>query len=170
MKHACRCGYGRVLLRPLEEGDLEALRVLRNANRYFFNTTGYIESQQQRDWFAAYLAKPDDWMFAVELSARPGVFVGAIALYGLDRETKTAEFGRTLVDKTLAPESGIGTEAVRAVCRFAFRELGLKKVTAEVLKTNLRAQRAYAKAGCVVAGENGESWLLEVVPEQGEEW
>lgn len=165
MKHAYRYRYQRVLLRPLEEGDLEALRKLRNENRRFFNTTQSIAPQQQRVWFANYLERQNDLMFAVELNARPGEFAGAIALYDIDESARMAEFGRTLMDKEKATEAGIGTDAVLAVCRFAFEELGLAKITAEVLKTNLRAGKAYAKAGCVTVGETERSWRLEITPE-----
>lgn len=91
--------------------------------------------------------------------------MGAIALYNIDEKAKTAEFGRVLLDKNKVSRKGIGTEAVTAVCRIAFERLGLKKVTAEVLKTNQPAFRAYAKEGCIVVGENKKSWKLEITPD-----
>lgn len=162
MRHSYQLSHQRILLRPLEETDIEALRSLRNENRAFFNTTAFITAEQQRDWFRRYLLRDGDVMFAAERAGRPGEFIGAIALYDIDLSTGTAEFGRTLLDKKKAPEHGLGTELVAAVCRVGFEQIGIVKITAEVLKTNGRAIAAYAKAGCKVIGENHRSWLLEM--------
>ena len=160
MNHSYRIQYKRVLLRPLKEQDIEELRVLRNKNRAFFVDSRYISPDQQKTWFQQYLEKENDVMFAVELTDHPDEFIGAIALYNMRPQTKTMEFGRTLIDKEKAPEKNIGTEAVIAVCRAAFENLKAETVTAEVLKGNEQACRAYAKAGFIIVGEDEKSWRL----------
>jgi len=47
---------------------------------------------------------------------------------------------------------GYGTEAVQQALSFAFDELGLHRVTLDVLAANPRALRAYQKAGFVIEG------------------
>lgn len=165
MRHSYQFRYQRVFLRPLEQRDIEELRVLRNKNRFCFNTTNYISAEQQRLWFQNYLRRETDVMFSVETVGNPGVFTGAIALYNIDLPAGRAEFGRTVLDKERVPEKGIGTEAVIAVCRIAFEQLGISEVTAEVLKSNPRALKAYEKAGCRTTGENDESWYLAITPD-----
>ena len=164
MRHSYQIQYGRVFLRPLNEEDIEALRILRNKNRFYFNTKDYINSEQQKAWFRNYLDKKDDVMFAVETIGHSGEFIGAIALYNICQERKTAEFGRTLIDKERFSEKGIGTEAVSAVFQIAFEQMGMKKLTANVLKKNRRACKAYAKVGCVIVDEDEKSWYLEIEP------
>lgn len=163
MRHSYRFQYGRILLRPLEKRDIEELRILRNQNRYFFHKTNYITPEQQEEWFAQYLTKENDIMFVIEYLCNPGKFMGAIALYNIDKKLKIAEFGRVVVNKNL--KKGIGTEAVIAVCSIAFEFLELKRVTAEVLKTNYQASRAYAHAGCIIIGENEKNYILEITPD-----
>lgn len=164
MRHSYQLPYRRIFLRPLEQQDIEALRILRNKNRRYFHTSKYITPEQQRKWFAQYLTKENDIMFVIELLSDPGKFMGAIALYNINKKAKTAEFGRVLVDKTAVLGKGIGTEAVIAVCRIAFESLGLEKVTAEVLKNNHPASKTYANAGCTVIGENAKNYILEITP------
>ena len=62
-------------LRPLAEGDLEFVRLLRNANRRFFFTDAEISSEQQRRWFATLPAKPIDF-YIIE---NDGAAVGTIS-------------------------------------------------------------------------------------------
>jgi RimJ/RimL family protein N-acetyltransferase len=47
---------------------------------------------------------------------------------------------------------GYGTDAVRLILRYAFLELNLHRVSLSVFEYNLRAQRAYEKAGFRVEG------------------
>jgi aminoglycoside 6'-N-acetyltransferase len=65
---------------------------------------------------------------------------------------------------------GIGSRAVDALCRYLFEEMGASDVMLTTEVTNLRAQRAYEKAGFVKerrvldldtrGGERVESWLM----------
>ena len=48
MKHNYSLAYRRVFLRPLEEKDIEELRVLRNKNQQYFNNTAQITPEQQK--------------------------------------------------------------------------------------------------------------------------
>src|SRR5262245_46854284 len=58
-----------VALRTIEGRDIESLRLWKNANRasFFFQET--IEPEAQRRWFAAYLERPRDFMFAIGTGA-----------------------------------------------------------------------------------------------------
>jgi len=44
-------------------------------------------------------------------------------------------------------EKGYGTDAVRTLCRFGFREANLQRIQLEVYETNPRGLRAYEKVG-----------------------
>lgn len=147
MKHNYRFESKRLLFRPLEWEDIENLRALRNRNRHFFLTTDIVTEEGQRKWYEHYLEKQDDIMFAVEKKEKPGQFVGTGALYDIDWDTMTCEFGRTLIDKELAPEKGIGTEATAAMCAFGFDVLKMKKIIGYVLKSNERILKVDQRAG-----------------------
>lgn len=165
MLHSYTFQHNSVVLRPLEEKDIEELRVLRNKNQEFFLNSLQITPEQQKGWFRHYLEKDDDVMFAVELAEKPGEFIGAIAIYNIDRNTGTAECGRTVIDKEKAPIKGIGTEVTASVCHVAFSQMGIRKIVGEILKSNERIMKVDKRAGFVVVGENDACWLIEMTPE-----
>lgn len=164
MKHDYEYEYGRIILKPLEWDDIEQLRVLRNQEKQFFLEQTEIEEDSQKKWYERYLEKDNDIMFKVVKKDKPEEFIGAIALYAIDWEKGTAEAGRTVIDKKKSPEKGIGQEATKAVCRFGFEKLKLKKIVGEVLKTNERIIKVDLRAGFRIVGEseNGELYLIEM--------
>ena len=52
---------------------------------------------------------------------------------------------------------GLGSQAVKLVCDYAFQDLGVRRITLDVLSTNERAIRAYLKAGFTKYSEVIES-------------
>jgi RimJ/RimL family protein N-acetyltransferase len=72
---------------------------------------------------------------------------------------------------------GYGTDAVRAVLRYAFTELNLERVTLNVFDYNPRARRSYEKAGFVYEGaergllhRDGERWGVTFMGILKDEW
>ena len=166
MKHDYTFRLGRVTLLPLEEEDIEALRVLRNQERQYFLHTDEIPADAQKKWYASYLNKEDDIMFKVVKSDNTAEFIGAIAVYDIDRVKGTAEVGRTVIDKAKAPEKGIGTDATKAVCLFAFDVLKLKKIVGVVLKSNERILKVDSRVGFRVVGDASEdAYQIELTRE-----
>lgn len=165
MKHQYEYKNKRIMLKPLEASDIEDLRNLRNRNKQFFATQTEITKEGQEKWYRNYLQKDNDIMFKVVLSEKPEQFIGAVAVYDIDREAKTCEFGRIVIDKELVSEKGIGTETVEGICQFAFSELRMQKIKAEVLKENARAIAVYKKVGFVVVYETEDMDVMEVKSE-----
>lgn len=163
MDHRYEITNDNLLLRPLKYNDIEPLRLLRNEQRHFFSNNNLISQQQQEEWFKAYLAKDNDIMFAITTAENPDAFCGAIALYNIDYQSRLAEFGRVIIDKTLLEEKGIGTKAIKTICRFGFDTLLLNKIRAVVLKNNSRAIKAEIKAGFQIVGEHDDVYEIEIV-------
>ena len=86
----------------------------------------------------------DDRMLVIETLG--GKFAGTIQLYGTDRRHRTAEMGLVL-DNRKAWGKGYGSEALRLLLRFAFRELGYEKVNLQVYEFNTRAITLYEHLG-----------------------
>ena len=76
----------------------------------------------------------------------------------IDRGDGVAEVGFVLA----APfhGKGYGIEQLRAVCRFAFVEAGLRKLTATVTAGNVASKALLEKAGFVHEGTLRESYFL----------
>lgn len=136
--------YGAVALRPLAEDDIEYVRILRNRYRDCFLFSGEISAPAQKKWYSAYLEKDADYMFTVYLGERR---IGAAAIYEVDRDAGTGEFGRLMIERQDPPIKGLGADAVRAACRVAFEQMGLHRLKLYVYCDNVPAQITYLKAG-----------------------
>lgn len=156
----------RLSLIPLLQQHIEPLRQLRNRERQYFVFSKELSVQEQCEWYNQYQRKPNDYMFCVTLKARANEFIGATALYDVDKLNKTAEFGRIVIDKSKCEDNGIGAEATLATCKIGFDLLDLKKIELEVFKDNLRAIRAYEKVGFQTCGEQDNLLLMEITKEQ----
>lgn len=163
MEHNYSWETKRLILRPLGLEDIEKLRVLRNENRFFFLNSTLISIEQQKIWYESYLMKMNDIMFAVLWK---GTFIGTVALYDIDWEKGICEYGRTLIDKSITKEPGIGAEAVAAVCALGFEVLRFNKIIAHAWETNTRIAKVHQRVGFVVGEKQDNGVLyLELTPE-----
>src|SRR5450759_2674477 len=71
-----RSPSSNVSLRSASKGDLEMLRIWKNANRAWFFHKEEILPSQQAEWFVSYLKRPDDYVFMVVVD---GDVVGCMA-------------------------------------------------------------------------------------------
>ncbi len=162
MKHDYSFAFGRVRLLPLTEDDIESLRIARNKERFNFNNNNLIDASSQKRWFESYLNSDNDIMFKIVHRDKPDTFIGAIAVYNIDYEKGIGEIGRTVIDKDVNSESGLGLDATKAVCLFSFVVLGLKKVYGSQLKTNSRMLKVNSRAGYYIIGETEDSFIVEM--------
>jgi len=155
MKHSYKDDFGRVELEPLEEENIESLRVLRNRERKHFIHTDIIEPLDQRNWYERYLHKSGDIMFQAMLQQR---FVGACALYGMS--DGKAEFGRLVIDRESAGIKGLGFDTTACACKIGFEQLKLSEIWLKVLSDNIAAVKTYEKCGFLLLEEaNGISHM-----------
>lgn len=132
-------------LRPLEERDLEMVRVWRNAARESFIDSREISAEGQRAWFGAYSSRDDDRMFVIEdMSGTP---VGVIALYDIDTREGIAEFGRIIIGDAASRGRGLARDAAEALIGHARDALGLSALRLAVLSDNVRARELYTSLG-----------------------
>lgn len=146
MRHDYTEEFDRIRLLPLSASAAEQMRILRNKHSRSFFTTREISPDEQQKWYENYLFKPNDYMFSVYLKEQD-IWVGAVAIYDVDLQQKTAEFGRIIIDKEAAGLSGLGYDTTMAACKFAFEQLGLKNVHLDVYSDNYPAVHTYIKAG-----------------------
>lgn len=158
----------RLILRPLSEEYIEDLRQLRNRMNKFFYSQDIISVEGQTNWFNNYLIKEDDLMFSIFHKNNPNEYIGSIALYGINKASKEAEFGRIMVDKDKCSDKGVGTEAIYALLKFAFHNLGLIKIIATVKTDNNKAIDVYNKVGFIKCGEIKEldAYIYEITEDK----
>ena len=104
-------------------------------------TTDLTDSQ--KDWF--HRAQSDNWCFFFAVQRREGL-IGQILVHDIDWTRSEALIGYHL----FRPEDrgqGYGTAALRALCDYAFRTLGLRRLVIITSRDNVASRRIAAKAG-----------------------
>jgi RimJ/RimL family protein N-acetyltransferase len=148
----------RVVLRPFEPGDVEAMTEA-IADPEVRRLTGSCHSSAEaaeppdldllRDWYATRNDQVDRLDLAV-VDRSSGGCVGEVVLNEWEEADASVNF-RILIGPR-GRDRGLGTEATRLVLEHAFEALGLHRVSLEVFDFNPRGRRAYAKVGFVQEG------------------
>jgi RimJ/RimL family protein N-acetyltransferase len=109
----------------------------------------------------------DDLGFAIETLADRPVLVGNIGLWGARPKDRCATIGIALGRDYIG--RGYGSDAMRVIVDYGFREMGLHRIQLDVAPFNPAGIRAYEKAGFVEEGRRRESvwhdgrWYDEVM-------
>jgi len=99
----------------------------------------------------------DDLGFAIETLDDPPVLVGNIGLFGVRAKDRCGTIGIALGREHIG--RGYGTDAMRVIVDYGFREIGLHRIQLGVAPFNPAGIRAYEKAGFVEEGRYRESVL-----------
>ena len=160
-----------ISLRPLSVEDSEKYRQLRNRedNRRWFKTDVVIAADAQEKWYRNYLLKPAEYMFAIEEN-ETGEFLGAVGLYDIDSETKSAEIGRIIVDRYKAGGKGYASIALESVCRIGVEQLDLQRIYAEIYADNAASIRSFEKIGFLAIAEMETENGSMIVQVEKTEW
>ncbi|MBR4728480.1 MAG: GNAT family N-acetyltransferase [Clostridia bacterium] len=107
---------------------------------------GCLREPASRDWYAAWL---------IALKAQPDAVVGDLCFKGPPSDG-AVELGYGLRPGCCG--NGYMTEAVRAVCAWAFAQPGVSRVEAETDPANRASQKVLAACGFLPTGVAGEEW------------
>lgn len=172
MRHDYSARLDNILIRPLNENDIELLRAWRNnrENTKFLRDIGYITEEMQKRWYHGYLENEHDLVFAIEDTGDLKRVVGSLSLYDWQKESKTCEIGRIQIGDIEAHGKGIGRKTLVMAMKIAFQSLGIKKIVASVHPDNVQAYHNDMKVGFRVVGEvpsvvGGNELLLEMFEE-----
>jgi RimJ/RimL family protein N-acetyltransferase len=98
---------------------------------------------------------------AFAITTRDGdVYVGNCALHEIHPVDRHATLGLVIGRKDYWGK-GIGTEAVRLLCRYAFDELNLHRVQLSTYAINERGFRLYTRVGFKIEGRRREHVFIE---------
>lgn len=151
MTHNFQNEFEDIVLKPLEEKNIEDLRNLRNKeeNRKCFIYQKEITKEEQKNWYKKYSEKEEDLMFSAFLKENEEYPIGFAALYNIDKNNKKCEFGRIIVDKSKVTKKGIGYQITKCLCDIGFQDLGLDMIYLEVFSDNIPALKTYLKVGFI---------------------
>lgn len=139
--------YGKkVVLRAMEPEDCELVRDMFNDPEIENLVVGWafpLSKYGQQKWYEKHFAD-QDFRFIIE-TAEDGA-VGVATLLDIDWKNRMAEHGIKLANKERRGK-GIGTDAVMAIMRYAFDELGLNRLNGSWFPENVASKNMYMKCG-----------------------
>jgi RimJ/RimL family protein N-acetyltransferase len=138
---------GPVVLAALVDADLPVLfKWINDPDEVHWNSAYHpVTETDHREWFDRVRTRADVSIFAIRRAA-DGTLIGSCQLRNVDPVHRSAEL-QIRIGELAERDQGFGTEAVRQLVRFGFRDLNLHRVYLNVFAHNARAIRAYEKVG-----------------------
>ena len=134
----------RLTLSPFEPSDWPFFHTLRDSPEIMRYMAAIAPENETRRLFAARLTAPHTFVIRAQNDETP---LGDIGLQISTQYPDEADIGYTVIPA--AQGRGIASEALRAVCEYAFIRVGVKAVNAYVLAENGGSVRVLEKAGFV---------------------
>ena len=161
-------GYGdsllagdRVRLRAVREDEVATLaRWEMDAGREvtLMDRVAPPSEAAAKERIAKWSANEEDTLgFAIETLDDPAVLVGHVSIFSIRAKNRHATIGIALGREHIG--KGYGTDAMRIIVGYGFRELGLHRIELTVAPFNQAGIRAYEKAGFTVEGRRRERVL-----------
>jgi RimJ/RimL family protein N-acetyltransferase len=137
----------------VEEGDLSLfVRWFNDPDvRYWLSMSDASEltMESEREWYEEMRADPAQVIWCIE--TEKGQPIGNLGLHSIDEAQGRATLGIAIGEKAFWSR-GYGTEAIRQVLRYAFDEMGLRRIALGTDEDNARGIRCYEKCGFVREG------------------
>ncbi len=156
MLHSYGAGYSNVVIRPLEEKDIETIRRWRNdtSQTKFLRDVGHITSQMQLEWYNNYLKDESQVIFAIDEVDELNRMVGSLAVYNINPNEHTAEIGKIQIGDPAAHGKGIGRVSLVMAMKIAIRLMGIEKILGGVSRDNVQAYTNDMRVGFRIVGEH----------------
>lgn len=145
-----------VILRAIEEKDLEMLRSLINNPDIERQTMGFnypVSEYHQKQWF--YNLSNDLNNVRWIISWKDGSAIGMCSLHNIDWKNRVSKIGIKLIDEVKS--KGIGIETYNLVIKYAFEELQLNRIESEVIDYNYSSIKLHSKIGFYEEGRKRKS-------------
>jgi RimJ/RimL family protein N-acetyltransferase len=152
----------RLILRPLQREDADALfRIFSDAEvMRYWATPPWTSMEQAVDRIRQdneYLAEGSALRLALEPNGGDGI-VGAISLFAFVEQSQRAELGYILARPAWG--QGLMHEALTALVSYAFQDLGLRRLEADIDPRNDRSARSLERLGFLREGLLRERWVV----------
>lgn len=151
----------RLVLRPLRETDAEALFTIFSDERVmrYWSTPPWTSHEPAQAMIAADLAQTtrDHLRLGIELVER-GLLLGTCSLFSINFTCRRAEVGYGL--GSFAWGHGYMHEALQTLLDFAFGELDLNRIEADIDPRNGASARTLERLGFTKEGCLRERWIV----------
>lgn len=142
----------KIYLSPLKVEDSPTLFEWINRRDLVLFNSGYkpIHEGNHHLWFDSVTQKNDLFIFAIR-KVENNELIGSCQLNNINWVNRNAELQiRIAADDNR--NKGFGADALSLLLKFGFNDLNLNKIYLNVFATNLRAVRAYERAGFINEG------------------
>jgi RimJ/RimL family protein N-acetyltransferase len=152
---APRLSDGRVVVRVLEEKDIEPYIAAFDEGEALLNLLGYEEvptRERVERWLGENWVDPPElgaWEFVVA-DAKSDAFLGTIMLHSCDWKHRRAELGFWIAAG--ARDQGVGSAALDLLLSWAFGDLGLERLEMTALPENENVPHIAEKFGFTYEG------------------
>jgi diamine N-acetyltransferase len=149
---------GIVTLREVRESDLQSIFEWLNNYELRISSAMYrpVSWPEHIKWVTTRLENGSETFFVIALEDRP---IGVINLSSIDHHNKSADFSIRIGEST-DQGKGFGTQAVRLLIEFCWRDLNLHRISLTVFSDNSRAIASYKKSGFEFEGELREAAFI----------
>jgi RimJ/RimL family protein N-acetyltransferase len=153
------CEGDRVYFRPVEFEDERKLRLWINDPRNWAMLARFlpVNGKREREWIESMYADDRDVVFGVVVKQGDRL-IGTTGLHRVHPVNRSAEFGIRIGDVEYQ-DNGFGSEATALTVKFGFDVLNLNRISLGVFGDNIRATRAYEKAGFVREGVHRQAFF-----------
>lgn len=137
----------KIVLRAMEKTDCEFVRKMFNNPELENLVVGWsypISAYSQEQWFLNHYSDQNNFRFVID-DPNDGA-VGIATLTDIDWKNKRAMHGMKIADREFRSK-GIGKDAVMAIMRYAFDELGLHRIDGSWFEDNSVSIGLYTKLG-----------------------
>ena len=150
----------RVCLRAAEQGDVGKFHEWVNDPEVTRGLTLFLPMSltDEENWFNS-LAKRDQKEKPLVIEVRKGKtwkMIGNCGVFDIDPVNRSAELG-IMIGERSEWNKGYGSETMSLLVRHCFETLNLNRACLRVYTANVRAVRAYEKAGFVLEGRLREA-------------
>ena len=145
-----------VTLRQMTQGDLQMICDMFNDPDLENLVVGWafpLSIEQQKQWFEKNMGDQRNFRFVI-VAPEDGP-VGIATLTDIDWKNRRATHGIKLANKKCRAK-GVGTDAVMAIMRYAFDELGLHRLDGSWFDFNEASKALYMKCGWHAEGVKRE--------------
>jgi RimJ/RimL family protein N-acetyltransferase len=150
-------------LRAIDPSDLTKLLEWRNnpAYRRYFREYRELSLDHQNDWYNKVVhSQSDSVMFAI-IDLNNEELLGASGLCSIDWINRSADFSIYIGAKNLYIDKEFAPDAAKLTINYAFSELGLHKVWAEIYSFDERKKNLLIDLGFQIEGKHRETHWSE---------
>lgn len=139
----------KVILRPVEKGDLDKFRLWINDPEVsqYVNRHTPLDEIQEEEWYKKIGSRqPYDIIFSIVTNTKSKNLIGNVGLHRISWKDRVASLGIMIGDKRFQNQ-GFGSATIYLISDYVAGTLNLRKLCLSVYSTNPRAICCYEKCG-----------------------